>query len=149
MLNKILLCLIVNVFIISSAFAQYPEIRWALGGHEVGAESAVRIASILDDGTNVPAIIGLGYPLFPLNRPELADPRSLAAILGEAIFCQGSSSKRGDYQRLVNSIQMMANHVEVKMIKEGNHNLEVPNKKQDTVAFWIANDIERFLLHLD
>ena len=44
---------------------------------------------------------------------------------------------------------MMANHVEVKMIKGANHNLEVPGKKQDTVAFWIANDIERFLLHLD
>lgn len=128
---------------------QYPDIRWALGGHEIAAESAVRIASILDDGTNVPTIVGLSYPLFPLNRPELADPRPLAAILGEALFCQGSSSKRGDYQRMENSIQMMANHVEVMMIKGANHNLEIPGKEQDTIAFWIANDIERFLLHLD
>ncbi len=127
---------------------QYPDIRWAMGGHGIAAESSVRIASILDDGSNVPAIVGLSYPLFPLNRPELADPRSFAAILGEGIFCQGSNSKRGDYQRMENSIQMMANHVQVKLIKGANHNLEVPDKKQDTVAFWIANDIEKFLLHL-
>ena len=114
--------------------SQYPNIRWAMGGHGIAAASSVRVASILDDGANVPAIVGLSYPLYPLNRPELADPRSLAAILGEAIFCQGTSSKRGDYQRMENSIQMMANHVLVKKIKGANHNLEVPGKKEGTAS---------------
>lgn len=127
---------------------KYPDINWIIAGHDVGAESALRIVPIVDSDGEIPPLVCVGYPMYPLNRPELADPRAFSAILGEALFCQGSASKRGDFTRLQNSIKMMASHVHVKRIGNASHELEVPGKDSDRVAYWISNDIEQFIKDL-
>ena len=114
----------------------------------MAAECAVRIAPVLTSDDGIPPIIGLSYPLYPMHQPELGDPRIFGAILGEALFCQGDKSNRGDYKRLDNSMIMMANHVKVRKIRGADHNLKVSGQSSDKVAYWIANDIENFFREL-
>lgn len=127
---------------------KYPEKQWILGGHDIGAESTVRIAPIVSDFGELPPIICLSYPLYPPNRPDQVDMRPLGAIIGEALFCQGTESNRGNHTRIRNSIRMMAEHVHVSPIKGANHQLEIKGKDFDRVAYWISNDFERFISKL-
>ncbi len=136
------------VAVFRSLSSQYPDTEWLLCGHDIGAESAVRIAPMASEDGELPHIICLNYPLYPPNRPERVNMSPLAAIIGEALVCQGTESNRGEYKRMRNSLQMMAAHVQIRPIKGANHLLEVEGKTSDRVAFWISNDIERFIADL-
>ncbi len=124
---------------------KFPDKRWSVSGHGIGVESAIRMSGLIFSDEGIPPVIGLSYPMYPLNRPELVNTNTLGALMGDALFCQGDQSKRGTYDRLRNQIQMMAGHAHVKKIKGANHNLEVLGKPIETVAHWISNDIEKFL----
>lgn len=130
------------------AIKNYPNIRWAVGGHGIGGLTAVRAAGIMYDDSGIPPVVCLNYPMYPYNRPELVDTMALGALLGDGIFCQGDLSKRGTYDRLRNQIQMMARHAKIVKIKGANHLFEVKGKEISTVAYWIANDIARYLREL-
>ncbi len=118
---------------------------WILAGHGTAAKIAVRIAPILDIDGEIPAIIGLNYPLYPPNKPEMADVRELGALLGDALFCQGTRSNRGDYMRMQNSIKMMANHAIVKSIKDADFDFKINGRFSSKVSAWISSDIVEFL----
>ncbi|MCY3414276.1 MAG: hypothetical protein INQ03_21705 [Candidatus Heimdallarchaeota archaeon] len=123
----------------------YPDIQWVILGHGIGAASCVRIAPIVDEFGDLPPIICLNYPLYPPNRPEKVDMRALGAIMGEALFCQGTESNRGDATRMRNAVRMMAEHVHVTSIKGANYELEVKGKDENKVAYWVSNDIQKFI----
>ncbi len=125
--------------------ATYPEITWVLCGHGIAAASALRVAPIASDFGEVPPIVCLNYPLYPPNKPDRVDMRALGAIMGEAFFLQGTDSNRGDPTRVRNSIRMMAEHVHVGSIRGANYQLQVKDKTDDRVAYWISNDIDKFL----
>ncbi|MHA2171852.1 MAG: alpha/beta family hydrolase [Candidatus Kariarchaeaceae archaeon] len=127
---------------------KHPEIIWSVGGHDIGADTAIRISSLTFNESRIPSIVGLSYPMYPPNRPELVNTISLGAIMGDALFCQGDKSNRGTYDRLRNQVKMMAQHAQVKKIGGANHQLEVLGKPIDIVANWIARDIENFLKDL-
>lgn len=127
---------------------KYPNIKWVLAGHDIGAVSAIRISILASEIGEIPAIICLGYPMYPVNRPELVDTRSFGAIMGDALFIQGDKDTRGSYDRLANQIQMMATHCITNKIKGANHDFQVEGKNFDRVAFWISNDIENFLKNI-
>ncbi|MHA2250877.1 MAG: alpha/beta family hydrolase [Candidatus Kariarchaeaceae archaeon] len=127
---------------------KYPNKRWCVGGHGIAAETAIRISGLIFDDTGIPPVLGLSYPMYPPNRPELVDTMTLGALMGEALFCQGTKSKRGTFDRLRNQIQMMATHAHISRIGGANHQLEVESKSLDTVAYWISKDFEKFLKDL-
>lgn len=127
------------------ATSNYPEKRWVLCGHGIAAASALRIAPVASEYGELPPIIALNYPLYPPNRPDKVDMRALGAIIGEALFLQGTESNRGDTTRIRNSVRMMAEHVHIGSIGGANYKFEVKDKSEDTVAYWMANDIEKFL----
>lgn len=128
--------------------SKFPNKRWCVGGHDIGALAAIRVSGLIFDDKGIPPIIGLSYPMYPPNRPEFVDTSTLSAIMGDALFCQGEKSARGSFNRLQNQIRMMAGHVHVQSIKGANHQLEVPEKSMDTVAYWISKDIEKFFKNL-
>jgi len=137
-----------NAFLSVWQFAvdSYPAITWLAGGIDIGAETAIRSTGLMmtDDGV-IPAVIALNYPLYPPNRPEQVDASSLGAIMGDAIFIQGSESNQGSFDRLRNSLRMFAPHADMAKIRGANHDFKVPEKDSDRVAYWISNDIEKFI----
>jgi predicted alpha/beta-hydrolase family hydrolase len=124
----------------------YEQVTWLVGGIDIGAETAIRATSLImtDDGS-VPVVIALNYPLYPPNRPETIDAASLGAIMGDALFVQGSESNQGSYDRMRNQLMMMVPHADIVKIRGANHEFVVKEKSFDRVAFWISNDIERFI----
>ncbi len=90
-------------------------------------------------------VIALNYPLYPPNRPENVDAASLGAIMGDALFVQASDSNQGTYDRMRNQLMMMVPHADIAKIRGANQDFVVKEKSFDRVAFWISNDIERFI----
>ena len=128
------------------ATEKYPDINWLVSGIDIGAETAIRASSLMmtPDGS-IPTIISLNYPLYPPNKPEQVDASSLGAIMGDALFIQGDESNQGSFDRLRNSIHMISPHAELSKIRGANHEFKVKDKTFDRVAFWISNDIEKFI----
>jgi predicted alpha/beta-hydrolase family hydrolase len=129
--------------------SQYPEKKWCVGGMGIGGLTALRVASICYADFGIPPVICISYPMYPFNRPELVDTGALGALMGDGLFCQGSNSKRGTFDRLKNQANMMARHARISLIRGANHYMEVDGKEQQTVAYWIASDIARFLKELN
>lgn len=139
-----------NAFVEVWNYAQtnYSNLRWAIGGHSEGAVAAIRISTLVFTDEGSPPIISLGYPMYPPNKPEKVDTMALGALIGDALFCQGTEDNRGTYNRLRNVIGMMASHSKLGRIGGANHEFEVGGKPLTTVAYWISNDINSFLREL-
>lgn len=130
----------------SYASSTYPNKKWVLAGHDIGAEVAIRSSGLIitEDGS-IPPVISISYPLYPPNRPEQVQAGSLGAVMGEVLFIQPEDSNQGSFTRLRNQVQMMAPHADISKIRGANHELEVKDKSPSRVAYWVTNDIERFL----
>ncbi|MHA2029100.1 MAG: alpha/beta family hydrolase [Candidatus Kariarchaeaceae archaeon] len=129
--------------------SQYPEKKWCVGGLGIGGLTSLRVATICYADFGIPPVICLSYPMYPINRPELVDTGALTALVGDGLFCQGNISKRGTFDRLKNQANMMARHAKISLIRGANHYMEVDGKETQTVAYWIATDIARFLKELN
>jgi len=128
---------------------KYPDKTWLVGGIDTGAETAIRATGLMmTDSGDIPHVISLNYPLYPPNRPEMVDASSLGAIMGDAIFIQASDSNQGTYDRLRNQLQMMVPHADMSKIRGANHDFTVDGKNPDRVAYWISNDIDRFIKNI-
>ncbi|OLS23645.1 MAG: hypothetical protein HeimC2_25490 [Candidatus Heimdallarchaeota archaeon LC_2] len=130
------------------AISKFPDKKWCVGGIGIGGLTALRVASISYADFGIPPTICISYPMYPPNRPELVDTSALTALMGDGLFCQGSKSNRGTDDRLKNQTTMMARHAKVSRIGGANHLMEVEGKPANTVAFWIATDIGKFLRDL-
>lgn len=136
-----------NAFLAAWKYAEsiLPDKKWFIGGHSVGAATALRVSSIISDQGEIPPVVAFSYPMFPTNRPEAMNVGELHAIMGPVLFCTGDKGKRGTHQRLETQLAMMANFAHMNLIKGGNHELVVPDKDPKTIAYWLAKDIETFL----
>jgi uncharacterized protein len=119
--------------------------RIAIAGHGVGGATALRISGLVSVLGEIPPIIVLSYPMYPPNRPEAMNVSELGAILSNVLFITGDKGNRGTHDRLISQLAMAASFAETKLIKGGNHDLEVPDRKPYLVGRWIANDISVFL----
>jgi len=117
--------------------------HWAIGGHGIGASTAMRASGLLGE---IPPIVAISYPMFPANRPEYLEVSELYAIMGPIFFITGDSGNRGTHERLLTQINMMATFAEAKQIRGADHNMEVKGRSPGKIASWMANDINKFLL---
>ncbi|MEC8704940.1 MAG: alpha/beta family hydrolase [Asgard group archaeon] len=125
---------------------KFDNITWLVGGIDIGSKTAIRSTGLMMmDTDTIPAIVSLNYPLYPPNRPELVEASTLGAVMGDALFIQASNSNQGSFDRLKNSINMMIPHADIKKINHADHEFNIENKTHDRVAFWISNDIERYI----
>lgn len=125
---------------------KYPDKKWVLAGHDVGAETAIRVSGlVMNPMGQIPPVICLNFPLYPPNRPEMLKGGSLGAIMGDVLFIQAEKSNKGTFDRIKNQVNMMASHAQVNKIGKADHQFNVENKTFDRVAYWISNDIKRFL----
>lgn len=131
------------------AITEYSSKKWVLCGHDIGAEVAIRTSGLVmtDDG-QIPPVISISYPLYPPNRPEQVQMGSIGAVMGEVLFIQPDKSNQGSFDRLRNQLQMMVPHADMSKIRNANHEMVVEGKTPSRVAFWITNDIQRFLNNL-
>ncbi len=122
---------------------QLSEKKWAIGGHGIGASTAMRVSGLFGE---IPPVVAISYPMFPANKPEYLDVSELYAVMGPIFFITGDSGNRGTHERLLTQINMMATFAETKQIKGADHNMNVKGRPAGKIAAWMANDINKFLL---
>jgi predicted alpha/beta-hydrolase family hydrolase len=116
--------------------------RLAIGGKSMGG----RIASMLADELGVAAVVCLGYPFHPPERPDQLRTAHLKELETRCLIVQGTRDEFGTREEVES--YPLSRRISVCWIEDGDHSLK-PRRKagQDPAAAWerTLQTVERFL----
>lgn len=95
----------------------------AIGGKSMGGRIASQVAAA--DGTNISALVFLGYPLHPPGKPEQLRDKHLKDVKAPMLFIQGTRDPFGspdELKPIIKTLKSATLHV----IEGGDHSLKVP-----------------------
>lgn len=108
--------------------AEYPGVPLFVAGKSMGARVCARASS----HTGVSGMIGLGYPLHPMFRPEVRNPPEWPMIVKPALFVQGDQDPFCDLTRLREELVRLRSAHDLAVIQNAGHSFEPKGVKRDT-----------------
>lgn len=122
--------------------------RLLIGGKSMGGRIATQVAASGEDGLNgLVALVLLGYPLHPPDKPQQLRSAHLPSVKAPMLFVQGAKDAFGTPEELapiVSELEKRVAGTRLVAIEKGDHSLAVRGVPLQATLDRVADEVARF-----